>query len=217
MKKLCYSYDEARDFIKENDVQMRYALKDVKIDSMYDRFNIEDYCRIVPIYIFMEFVDAGTNLKRWHYQSHQVGLQIIATGEVFTLFETGSKRYLLVPTNPIESNRSKNFRFEQKMPNFIGVPSKKKIEAWVEYHHLSQTAKRNYLNGNLCRNNTFAKRFKEKYPDARYWEDEDGWVSRFRIIIDALDYRFIATEDGKFIREVSIYRANLPTNEELLK
>lgn len=219
MKKYIYSYEEAKAFVKDNDVYLRSPLKNVNIDSRFDKFNIDDYCEVVPVFLFMEFVDAGTNLCRWHFHHASLGLHILSTNEVLLFWESGYKsgRFGFYPCNESSYKRAKGFKYEEKEPRMVGTPTKKKIGAWVDYFHLRDTAERNYSNSAICRNKAFADKFKNKYPNATFWEDEDGWVSRFRIIIGALDYRYAALENGAFTRKVFVYDKNVPTTEELLK
>lgn len=216
MKKYIFGYEDAKEFIKENNVFMRYALKDTKIDSAFDKFNIKDYCEVGPIFMFMEFVDAGTNLKKWHYQGDSVGVKILATGEVFKLWGN-SQLCSLYPCDFVAQKRAKLFEHGEKEPRRVSVPTKKKIEAWVYYWHMYCTAERHYANSVKYRNKAFADKFKNKYPEATFWEEEDGWVSRFRIIIGALDFRYAALDNGSFTRKVLVYDKNVPTTEELLK
>lgn len=220
MTKNIFGYEAAREFIKENDVQMRYAIKNTKIDSSFEKFNIEDYCVVGPVFAFTEFVDAGTNLKRWHFRREFVGIKILATGEVFELYSSslGKKRlYRLFLCDYQPPKRAKHFEYGEKVPRRVSVPTKKKIEAWVDYWHLCCTAEQNYANSVKYRNKAFANKFKDKYEGATFWEEEDGWVSRFRLIIGSLDFRYAALDNGSFVRKVLVYDKNVPSTEELLK
>ena len=220
MTKYIFGYEGVREFVKEHNVFMRYAVKSTKVDSAFDKFNIEDYCEVGPVFIFMEFVDAGTNLKKWYYQGEGVGIKILATGEVFKLWNNslGSKRlYRLFPCDHQHPKRAKLFEYGEKEPRRIAAPTKKKIEAWVDYWHLYCTAEKDFANSVKYKNKAFADKFKDKYEGATFWEDEDGWVSRFRLIIGSLDFRYAALDNGSFVRKVLVYDKNVPTTEELLK
>lgn len=220
MTKNIFGYEDAREFIKEHDVFMRYGIKNARVDSAFDKFNIEDYCEVGPVFIFTEFVDAGTNLKKWHYQGETVGIKILATGEVFKLWSNSlgkNRLYRLYPCNLTSTKHSKLFEYGEKEPRRIASPTKKKIDAWVDYWHLYCTAERDFANSVKYRNKAFADKFKNKYPEATFWEEEDGWVSRFRIIIGALDFRYAALDNGSFTRKVLVYDKNVPSTEELLK
>lgn len=220
MTQYVFGHEDAREFIKKNNVFMRYALKDTKVDSAFDKFNIKDYCEVGPVFMFMEFVDAGTNLKKWHYQGESVGIKILATGEIFKLWSNSlgkNRLYRLFPCNHTSTKYSKLFEYDEKEPRRIASPTKKKIEAWVDYWHLYCTAERDFANTVKYRNKAFADKFKNKYPDATFWEEKDGWVSRFRIIIGTLDFRYAALDNGSFTRRVLVYDKNVPSTEELLK
>lgn len=220
MTKYIFGYEGVREFVKEHNVFMRYAVKSTKVDSAFDKFNIEDYCEVGPVFMFMEFVDAGTNLKKWYYQGEGVGIKILATGEVFKLWSNslGSKRlYRLFPCDHQHPKRAKLFEYGEKEPRRVSVPTKKKIEAWVDYWHLYCTAEKNYANSAKYRNKAFANKFKDKYEGATFWEEEGGWVSRFRLIIGSLDFRYAALDNGSFVRKVLVYDKNVPSTEELLK
>ena len=220
MTKHIFGYEDAREFIKEHGVFMRYGIKNTKVDSAFDKFNIEDYCEVGPVFIFMEFVDAGTNLKKWHYQGEAVGIKILATGEIFKLWSNSlgkNRLYRLYPCNRTTPKHSKLFEYGEKEPRRIASPTKKKIEAWVDYWHLYCTAERDFANSVKYRNKAFADKFKDKYEGATFWEEEDGWVSRFRLIIGSLDFRYAALDNGSFVRKVLVYDKNVPSTEELLK
>ena len=220
MRKHIFGYEDAREFIKEHGVFMRYGIKNAKVDSAFDKFNIKGCCEVGPVFIFMEFVDARTNLKKWHYQCEAVGIKILATGEIFTLWSNSlgkNRRYRLYPCNYTSPKHAKLFEYGEKEPRRIASPTKKKIEAWVDFWHLCCTAERDFANSVKYRNKAFADKFKNKYPNATFWEDEDGWVSRFRLIIGSLDFRYAALDNGSFVRKVLVYDKNVPTTEELLK
>lgn len=220
MIKNIFGYEAAREFIRENDVSITYAIKNTKIDSAFEKFNIEDYCVVGSVFEFIEVVVAGTNLKKWYFNREIVGIKILATSEVFKLWSNslGKKRlYRLYPCDYQHPKRAKNFEYGEKEPYRVSVPTKKKIEAWVDYWHLYCTAEKNYANSAKYRNKAFANKFKDKYEGATFWEEEDGWVSRFRLIIGSLDFRYAALDNGSFVRKVLVYDKNVPSTEELLK
>jgi hypothetical protein len=192
-------------------------IQEVKESQELSMFNIDGYSRVIPVWEFRKHISTPENKEYWSFEFAHNVVEIIDTGELFTP-RVDKGKYRLFPLNPPYYLRDRGFEYDEPMPNLIGKATQKKVEAWVEYHHLRETARRDYANMALCDNLTFAHKFKVKYPDAEMRIDKaDGWVESFRFRIGGLSYHYEAMNNGRFSRRVEIIYSMLPTNDELLK
>ncbi len=210
-------YEQAIQFARETKIP---ECKIVELNPIQlTIFNIDNYCQLHQIFRFERYTDSATGeMTNWYYDHYFFGIEILATGELFRLRESKKKgKFKLYPIEQQMLNHVQDFRYEEPEPNLIGVPTIKKIDAWISYIHMRETARLNYNNATILRNKTFADKFKAKYPNANYRTMADGWVSSFAIEHGALYFKYTSGNNGKFYREVSLIHKNVPTDEELLK
>lgn len=211
-----YSYEDAINFAKENGIS-EWRVRNITPNQNLSVFNIDGYSKVVQIFKFERYFD---NCKKewsdWYFESCTSGIQILVTGEILSPREVKRNKFALYPFEQQMLNHVQDFKYEEPEPNLIGVPTIKKIDAWISYIHMKKTARINYNNAAILRNKTFADKFKAKYPNVNYRTLADGWVSSFTIEYGAFYFKYTSGTNGQFYREVSIIYKNVPTDEELL-
>lgn len=212
-----YTYEDAINFAKENGIS-EWRVRNIAPNQNLAAFNIEGYSKVVQFFKFERYFDDYTKkMSNWYFESCGCGIKILATGEIFRPFEVKHNKFALHLFKHEILNHAQDFRYEEPEPNLIGVPTIKKIDAWISYIHMKETARIDYNNYAILRNKTFADKFKAKYPNANYRTMADGWVSSFVIEYGAFYFKYTSGADGRFYREVSLIHKNVPTDEELLK
>lgn len=209
-------YEEAVKFAKANNIE-DWRIRDIQPNNNLQGFNIEEYCKVVQVYRFKKYIDgASGELSQYYFTSDCHAILMLVTGEILRPFERKRNKFALYPLEQQMLNHVQDFNYEEPEPNLIGVPTIKKIDAWISYIHMKETARINYNNAAILRNKTFADKFKAKYPNVNYRTLSDGWVSSFTIEYGAFYFKYTSGTNGQFYREVSIIYKNVPTDEELL-
>lgn len=208
-------YENAVRFAEANSIELKTL--SLEYPESLQSFNIEGYSKLVKVYRFVRYIDVFTReLSPWYFENQCVALQILATGELFRFWQDKSRRYELLLFDPAPLNHVQNFRYEEPKPSLIGSATIKKIDAWVSYLHMKETARHNHNNAAILRNKVFADKFRAKFPEVKFREMKDGWVSYFTIKKDAFYFTYTSDNDGVFSRQVSLIYKNVPTDEELL-
>lgn len=213
--------------LKENSVaiKMNWEVSErgmKKNHWLYDLDNlksleIEGFSKIEDCYYVRREYDNFTNeLKMSYIETIVPVLRIIESGEAYFINATKKKlRLLAIPQKPYL--RDRNFKTTATEPNYIGVGSRTKILAWVDYIKQKESERAEYLRAAYEKNTEFAKKFQAKYPDGNFSFDADGWCNRFVFKAGIIEWKYEALESGEFSRSHYIYLADLPTDEDLLK
>ena len=212
-----FSLESLQQFAKENEI---YNQHHIRLPFIYSRggdlsvLNVAGFSEVVPCYEVRLMDD---NSGRYYIESDYYVLRIIPTGEIFRMREVSRGRFrLYMFERPSYIWRDRDFRYDGKEPNCIGKATEKKLTAWIDYLHLERTALTNYVNGNMCRNKTFADKVRAKFPTARFETAPDGWTSEILFEWSHFYVKFTARENGTFVRDMQIKYGALPSVEDML-
>lgn len=178
---------------------------------------IEGFSKIEDCYYVRREYDNFTNeLKMSYIETSFPVLRLIESGEVYNI-SADKKKIRLFAMREIFPLRDRYFKTTATEPNYIGVGSRKKILAWVDYIKQVESERAEYVRAAYEKNAEFAKKFQAKYPDGNFSFDADGWCNRFVFKAGIIEWKYEALESGEFSRSHYIYLADLPTDEDLLK
>lgn len=226
-----FSYDDAMRFATENNCKNINSIKapeKIEISCVYNlnspeikAFFIEGFTEVVPCYFFTQQSSWSREKnefeKDWYIDSHTLLLRNIITGDLFHIYQTkhNSKKFGFTLFYPCTKEYLHYFKTELEQPNFIGKPTRKKMEDWFSYLINLDREKLDYINRAKCAIHSFTEKVLNKFPDAIISRNNKGETTRISVIAGAIRYTWEPTEKGQFYRTATIWKAL--TDEELLK
>ncbi len=231
MRATFFSYDDAMRFATENNCKNINSIKrpeNISVSCSYylsspeiKAFFIEGFTEVVPCYFFTQQDswnrEKNEHDKDWYIDAHSLLIKNIITGDLFHIYQTrhNSKKFGLSLFYPCAKQHLNYFKTELEQPNFIGKPSRKKLQDWFTYLIDIDREKLDYINRAKCAIHSFTEKILAKFPDAKVSKDKQGNTTNIVVIVGAIRYQWEPTEKGQFYRTATIWKA--PTDEELLK
>lgn len=179
--------------------------------SKYAHLEVDGYSRLVAVWVFIPSAEGYYVLR-----DPFVALEVIGYGAFLVPFETRYKSskfgFARVCVN---GGRLNGFEFDKPMPKYVGIGSKNKIQAWVDWLCEKEEAEKDFLAQKIAKNKAFRDKVAEFYPYARMNVCSDGWMSECWIERGGVTYHFLACDNGEFVIEYSVNRKALLTMEQL--
>ncbi len=224
-----FSYNDALNFANEVNCRNMNNLKkeeNISVACSYTinsdilkPFIIDGFTNIVPCYRFSQYEEynreTGQNELNWYAENQFLLLKNIITGDLFTIYQTATRKFGLGLFYPSVKKRLDYFQTELVQPNYIGKPNQKKLQSWFDYLIGLDREQLDYINRAKCAINAFTEKVLAKFPDALVDRDKNGELKRIRANWGAIRFTWIPTEKGQFYREAYIF--NAPKDDELLK
>jgi len=155
-----------------------------------------------------------------YYSGNYIGIGCKVNGKYYLVNTTRHKKYYLSAVNRAEQGISCNelrlLKSQYTQPNYIGVPTEKKLQNWARYVDNTQEEIRNFIRANRSRETEEMKLIAQN-EGAEVRRDNNGEIVEVVIRRGGLRFRFYKDCGQVYQRHTENYSVILDMVEEMRK